>query len=28
LRKNLEPFNLDALIQTVHGRGYRFSKQI
>lgn len=28
LRKNLEPFNLDTLIQTVHGRGYRFSKQI
>ena len=28
LRKNLEPFNLDVLIQTVHGRGYRFSKQI
>ena len=28
LRKNLEPFNLGALIQTVHGRGYRFSKQI
>jgi two-component system phosphate regulon response regulator PhoB len=28
LRKNLEPFNLDSLIQTVHGRGYRFSKQI
>ena len=27
LRKNLEPFNLDTLIQTVHGRGYRFSKQ-
>lgn len=26
LRKNLEPFNLDELIQTVHGRGYRFSK--
>lgn len=26
LRKNLEPFGLDALIQTVHGRGYRFSK--
>ena len=26
LRKNLEPFDLDALIQTVHGRGYRFSK--
>jgi len=28
LRKNLEPFNLDSLIQTVHGRGYRFSRQI
>ncbi len=28
LRKTLEPFNLDKLIQTVHGRGYRFSKQI
>jgi two-component system phosphate regulon response regulator PhoB len=28
LRKHLEPFNLDTLIQTVHGRGYRFSKQI
>lgn len=28
LRKNLEPYNLDNLIQTVHGRGYRFSKQI
>ena len=28
LRKNLEPYNLDTLIQTVHGRGYRFSKQI
>ena len=26
LRKNLEPFRLDGLIQTVHGRGYRFSK--
>ena len=26
LRKNLEPYGLDALIQTVHGRGYRFSK--
>ncbi len=26
LRKNLEPYALDALIQTVHGRGYRFSK--
>jgi len=28
LRKHLEPFNLDTLIQTVHGRGYRFSKQV
>jgi two-component system phosphate regulon response regulator PhoB len=28
LRKHLEPYNLDTLIQTVHGRGYRFSKQI
>ena len=28
LRKNLEPFSLDTLIQTVQGRGYRFSKQI
>ena len=28
LRKNLEPYNLDTLIQTVHGRGYRFSKQL
>ena len=27
LRKNLEAYNLDTLIQTVHGRGYRFSKQ-
>jgi two-component system phosphate regulon response regulator PhoB len=26
LRKNLEPYKLDALIQTVHGRGYRFSR--
>ena len=26
LRKNLEPYDLDVLIQTVHGRGYRFSK--
>ena len=25
LRKNLEPYKLDVLIQTVHGRGYRFS---
>lgn len=28
LRKHLEPYNLDAFIQTVHGRGYRFSKQL
>jgi len=28
LRKNLEPFGLDNLIQTVHGRGYRFSRQV
>ena len=28
LRKNLEPFNLDDYIQTVHGRGYRFSRKI
>jgi two-component system phosphate regulon response regulator PhoB len=28
LRKNLEPHHLDALIQTVHGRGYRFSKVV
>ncbi len=27
LRKNLEPCLLDKMIQTVHGRGYRFSKQ-
>jgi len=27
LRKNLEPFNLQSMIQTVHGSGYRFSKQ-
>jgi len=26
LRKNLEPYKLDALLQTVHGSGYRFSK--
>lgn len=25
LRAALEPFGLDGLIQTVHGRGYRFS---
>lgn len=28
LRKNLEPFRLDTLVQTVHGRGYRFSRQV
>jgi two-component system phosphate regulon response regulator PhoB len=28
LRKNLESYKLDPLIQTVHGRGYRFSRQI
>lgn len=27
LRKQLEPFGLDSLLQTVHGSGYRFSKQ-
>jgi len=27
LRKQLEPFNLDSLLQTVHGSGYRFSRQ-
>ncbi len=27
LRKNLEVFDLDNLVQTVHGRGYRFSRQ-
>lgn len=27
LRKQLSPFNLDALLQTVHGSGYRFSRQ-
>jgi len=27
LRKNLENYQLDKLIQTVHGRGYRFSRQ-
>ncbi len=26
LRKQLEPFNLDRLLQTVHGSGYRFSR--
>ncbi len=28
LRKQLEPFNLAALLQTVHGSGYRFSRQL
>jgi len=27
LRKQLEPFDLASLLQTVHGSGYRFSKQ-
>ncbi len=27
LRKQLQPFELDSLLQTVHGSGYRFSKQ-
>jgi len=27
LRKQLQPFALDKLLQTVHGSGYRFSKQ-
>ncbi len=27
LRKQLEPFNLDSLLQTVHGSGYRLSRQ-
>ncbi|MGB5397353.1 MAG: phosphate regulon transcriptional regulator PhoB [Gammaproteobacteria bacterium] len=27
LRKNLQSFELDNLVQTVHGRGYRFSRQ-
>jgi len=26
LRKNLEPYKLDAMLQTVHGSGYRFSR--
>ena len=26
LRKQLQPFGLDSLLQTVHGSGYRFSK--
>ena len=28
LRKQLEPFNMDKLLQTVHGSGYRFSRQL
>jgi len=27
LRKQLEPFEISALLQTVHGSGYRFSRQ-
>ena len=27
LRKQLEPYKMDSLLQTVHGSGYRFSKQ-
>lgn len=27
LRKQLEPYQLDTLLQTVHGSGYRFSRQ-
>ncbi len=27
LRKQLQPFAMDSLLQTVHGSGYRFSKQ-
>jgi len=26
LRKNLEPYKLDTMLQTVHGSGYRFSR--
>lgn len=26
LRKNLAPFNMDIMLQTVHGSGYRFSR--
>ena len=26
LRKNLEPYQLDTMLQTVHGSGYRFSR--
>jgi len=28
LRKQLKPFEMDSLLQTVHGSGYRFSRQI
>ncbi len=28
LRKQLEPYNLATLLQTVHGSGYRFSRQV
>ena len=28
LRKQLAPYGLDSLLQTVHGSGYRFSKQV
>jgi len=28
LRKQLQPFAMDVLLQTVHGSGYRFSKQL
>jgi two-component system phosphate regulon response regulator PhoB len=27
LRKQLQPYNMDNLLQTVHGSGYRFSRQ-
>ncbi len=27
LRKQLQPFDMDSLLQTVHGSGYRFSRQ-
>ncbi len=28
LRKRLEPYNLSGMLQTVHGSGYRFSRQL
>ena len=28
LRKQLQTFNMESLLQTVHGSGYRFSKQV